>query len=195
MVEINSLLGVTGSAISHFASKASSITWQPSYGGVVGTSCDFPGNDIATGIVATPASASSCIVACERRSGCTHYSYSTATSTCNIKSGTVNQSNAVFDNGLECGILPLNHPTWTDGKGATPAHFGQNCQFPGTVIGTKSNMASYGYCYTACANTPTCTHYNFDSTGTCYFITGSVSLLDASYQSGEQCGVLANIIH
>ncbi|KAJ3317979.1 hypothetical protein HDV06_001011 [Boothiomyces sp. JEL0866] len=180
------ILAITLPLVSALSVKRD-ISFQPYYGGILGSDCDFPGNDISLGVkVYGITQPSDCIILCERYSGCTHYTFTPGL--CNIKSGTVQESNAVSASGAQCGILPANHPSWNTGKGGNL--FGTNCNFPEESIGSTSNVPSYGYCYLDCRANPNCTHYTLSS-GTCYFYNGKSSILNAAYAGGEQCGILA----
>ena len=87
--------------------SSTGINWQTGAGGVQwAQACDFSNHDMGSAAV----SSDQCGGACIAKTGCTHFAWTSNPNSCWMKSGAVQQSDAIFNNnfGMICGIVPVS---------------------------------------------------------------------------------------
>ena len=165
-----------------------SIQWQP---GNWAFACDFPGDDIQN--VLMPGSGANCGPTCQKKSGCTHFTWNTYNGgTCWLKSAPVTKAYATFtgDYSAVCGIIIFsNSPIqWQPGNWAFA------CDFPGDNIQNIPMPGSGANCGPTCQKKSGCTHFTWNTYngGTCWLKSAPVTKAYATFTGDYSavCGII-----
>jgi len=153
--------------------KNQGIDWK---GGNWAYACDFSGNDLSNKKIGHV----ECRRTCASTHECTHYTWTAQNEgTCWMKKGETAKGNAVkvSNKNYICGIVEdLNENQGIDWVGGTWAFA---CDFHGNDM--KYKKTRQAECRGACASTPGCTHFawNSDNGGTCWMKKGGASIEEA----------------
>ncbi|KAJ3309598.1 Chitinase 1 [Boothiomyces sp. JEL0838] len=131
--------------IATIVTSVAAIDWNRDQNGDWAADCDFPGNDIANKQTDGP----SCSAFCRSVSGCTQYAYYQGV--CYAKSGSLGRNNAVYKQGVICGI---NNPPGNTGGGSCQCGPGE-CLSQWGYCGTTADYCGNGCKCGACFGTTT----------------------------------------